>query len=41
MQQRAVFFQNAGQFVSNARLFSRICGRDQHVLEVRDISILL
>ena len=24
---------NAGQFVGNARLFSRICGRDPHVLE--------
>ena len=24
---------NAGQFIANARLFSRICGRDPHVLE--------
>lgn len=25
--------KNAGQFIANARLFSRVCGRDQHVLE--------
>jgi hypothetical protein len=25
--------QNAGLFRANAQLFSRLCGRDQHVLE--------